>query len=215
MIYTVGHSTMSQELFLGLTKDLDVLMDVRSHPTSKWPQFRMENMSSYLGNRYKWEPRLGGWDKQHINLVDDFSKYHVDILAYTKGKFPKQRIDPKIKEGIEEDRPHWYNQGLWDYQFFMTLPEFIDGADELIERSKSINIGICCCECLWWCCHRSMISDYLFYKGVEAVHLQPKTTLHSKVISNRIERYHPDVLSIWGKPNYIKNEQPEQQLIFK
>lgn len=79
----------------------------------------------------------------------------------------------------------------------MSLPEFLAGADRLIERGRTEDVGIMCCECLWWKCHRSMIADYLCFRGGDAVHLQPQLKAHSKALGNRLERYDPDVFSAW------------------
>lgn len=217
MIYTVGHSTLEEDKFIDMISGhLDTIIDIRSHPTSRWEQFRKENLENWLPKQdinYELDLRLGGWREKHIELTDKFKKFGVNIPGYSKGKFPKQIISKEIKENktkpLSDDwlsmpdkeaakkTPSWYNQGLWDYQWFMTLPEFIEGANDLIKRSKKENIGIMCCECLWWKCHRSMVSDFLTYKGVESIHLQPKCTKHSSVISNRLERYHPLVKEIW------------------
>lgn len=198
MIYTVGHSTMQKQEFLHLVSRIDEIWDIRSHPGSRWEQFRKEEMEQWLpdhGIDYLWVPQLGGWRSDHEPLAERFKEYHVDIPAYVKGKFPKQRISKEIS-GQEE--PYWYNQGLWDFQFFMTLDEFFRGVDDLVRESRRKNIGIMCCECLWWKCHRSMVADYLVHIGYDAVHLQPKYTLHSDCIGNRLERYHPHVLGIWN-----------------
>ena len=197
-IYTVGHSTLSQEDFLLLIKDIDTIIDIRSHPTSKWPQFWQENMVQWLAANnkgYIWEPGLGGWDVRHSILRDEMSNHGVILDSYLKGKFPKQtiakdRLAPTIK-------PEWTNQGLYDYSWFMTLNEFFKAADRIITLGKTQNIAILCCEVLWWKCHRSMVSDYLVYKDIQVTHLQPKITDHKGVLGNRIERYHPDIIKSW------------------
>ncbi len=142
MIYTIGHSILSTEQFLKVIEPVDIVMDVRSHPGSKWEQFNKENLEKWLpenNKKYIWEPRLGGWSAKHLTLIEQFSKYNVDIAAYAKSKFPKQRI---AKNNKPSDVPTWYNQGLWDYQFFMTLPEFVDGINNLLKISDNANVGI-------------------------------------------------------------------------
>lgn len=195
MIYTIGHSTLSESDFLAVAEPLDEVWDIRSHPSSKWPQFCKENISRWLpdkGKSYVWVPSLGGWTERHLHLSDQYRDVGVDVSVYAKGKFPKQRI----ASGLErKDKPTWYNQGLWDYQWFMTLDEFRVGVERLIEESKDKNIGIMCCELLWWKCHRSMVADYLLYHDVDCVHLQPKLVSHSKCVGNRLERYESGVLS--------------------
>lgn len=207
MIYTIGHSTLSQEAFLELVvqSGIQTVMDVRSHPTSKWPQFRKIELEAWLPNNkigYEWEPRLGGWDVQHAPFVEQMAMVHVDLKPYLLGKFPKQRIAKKtptypLLEG-QISKPLWTNLGFYDYQYFMTIPEFFEGADALIKRGESEEVAIMCCELLPWRCHRSMIADYLVYRNVEVVHLQPKRKSHREMLGNRLERYELDVRAVWA-----------------
>lgn len=208
-IHTFGHSTLPEEAGQKLLRDNDIstLIDVRSHPTSKWPQWRLEALSlwnaSNCGIEYRWWPELGGWDKRHLPLADQMAKYGVDVPVYARGKFPKQRIGV-LKPGCScggSDRPSWTNQGLWDYQFFMTLPEFDRRLDQLIAEfdNPDKHCAIMCCELLWWKCHRSMIADRLANLDVPCIHLQPKLTPHVRALGNRLERYHPDVAAHWAE----------------
>jgi len=194
MIFTIGHSKLDQESFESLIANIDEVWDVRSHPGSKWPQFNKEFLENWLPS-YRWVPELGGWREKHLPLKEQFRDREVDLEAYAGRRFPKQRIAGK-KEA-DPASPSWYSQGLWDFQWFMTLPEFLGGVDELVEAGRTRNVGIMCCEVLWWKCHRSMIADCLHFRGIDSVHLQPKLTKHSRAVGNRIERYHPDVLRSW------------------
>lgn len=208
MLFTVGHSNISLDAFMKVMESgpghIDVLMDVRSHPTSKWEQFRKEELQHSMPARgvgYVWEPRLGGWTADHMALFDVFKEYGVNISAYARGKFPKQRIAPKRADcepgPLFGSKPEWTNQGLYDYSWFESLTEFLDGADELMRLATSRNVAIMCCESLWWKCHRSMISDYVVWAGGDALHLQPKLTSHKKSIGNRIERYDTRIIEAW------------------
>ena len=65
MIVTIGHSTLSQDGFLGLLAEdgVRLLWDVRSYPTSHWAWFRREQLERWLpavGVEYVWAPALGG-----------------------------------------------------------------------------------------------------------------------------------------------------------
>ncbi|MFA5203027.1 MAG: DUF488 domain-containing protein [Lentisphaeria bacterium] len=211
MIYTIGHSTMSSEDFVKIAAPLKTVIDIRSHPTSRWEQFRKEEMQRWLQNAgigYEWWPSLGGWSEKHADLIPKFEPLLVDVAAYVRGKFPKQRIAkgtkcPEPSENIQESlpgiRPAWTNQGLYDYSWFMSLPEFIQGAEELIQRGESEDIGIMCCEVLWWKCHRSMVADYVVFRKHEVFHLQPKLSSHTKAIGNRLDRYDPRIIEAWNK----------------
>jgi len=121
--------------------------------------------------------------------------YLVDVRAYSNGKFPKQRIG---KNNQPSDKPYWWNQGLWDYSWFMTLPEFLDGIDKLIEQSKSQRLGIMCCEAVPWRCHRSMIADYLIYRDIESFHIfGGRIKSHTSMLGNRLERYDRTIIKKW------------------
>jgi len=200
MIYSIGHSTLEIPKFLELIKEIDVVLDVRSHPTSHWPQYRQEEMQQWLpknGKKYEWEPGLGGWDKRHSPLLEEMKQYDVDLTSYLKGKFPKQTIAKKIQNYplFEGSKPTWTSRGLYDYSFFMKTNEFKDALGKLMERKE--NIGILCCELLWWKCHRSMISDVIVYQKSDVVHLQPKRVKHSDVIGNRLSRYDQRIIENW------------------
>jgi len=66
-IWTIGHSSRSIETFLELLRehDIQVLVDVRSFPTSKVEHFKREEMESWLpeqGIEYIWLGKeLGGY----------------------------------------------------------------------------------------------------------------------------------------------------------
>lgn len=214
MIFTIGHSTHSEQEFVTAARGLDRIIDVRSHPTSRWPQHRKQELEEWLpeyGIAYEWMPALGGWTARH------YPEYHeamadigVDLGAYSKGAFPKQRIGRDRPERCDPNNPAWTNQGLYDYAWYTTLPEFQVGVAQLVQRfgtSQDERVGLMCCEALWWKCHRSMIADYLYFKGVWVGHLPPKppkreTTPrfkpHADAIGNRIERYPRAVIETWA-----------------
>ncbi|MEM1588921.1 MAG: DUF488 domain-containing protein [Candidatus Bathyarchaeia archaeon] len=68
-IWTIGHSNRSINTFLELLREheIQVLVDVRSFPTSKIEHFKRENMEKWLpenGIEYVWLGReLGGYRK--------------------------------------------------------------------------------------------------------------------------------------------------------
>jgi hypothetical protein len=213
MIFTIGHSTHSIDEFLTAARGLDLIIDVRSHPTSRWEQHRKENLQNWLpqhGIAYEWWPSLGGWTKKHYKPhAAAMFDVDVDLAVYSKGAFPKQRIGRDRPERCDPDRPAWTNQGLYDYAWYTALPEFQDGVSALIERfgsSRTESAAIMCCEALWWKCHRSMIADCLYFRGTWCGHLPPKppkrpTTprwkVHADAIGNRIERYPAPVIETW------------------
>jgi len=206
-LFSFGHSTLSREDASRILTDagVRVLVDVRSHPGSKWPQFQKESLELWApedGMRYEWWPELGGWDKRHLPLAAEMLARGVDVRPYAGVKFPKQRIamnqEPDARqEFLPAVKPTWTNTGLRDYSWFMCLDEFLEGADRLADLGRREDVAFMCAEVLWWKCHRSMIADYLAFLGEDVVHLQPKRTLHSAAIGNRLDRYDGEIVRKW------------------
>lgn len=72
-IWTVGHSTHPIDEFMGLLRKhgVEVLADIRSYPTSRWPQFKQEALMASLaaaGIEYVHIPELGGYRKGGYEL---------------------------------------------------------------------------------------------------------------------------------------------------
>ena len=82
-------------------------MDVRSHPTSKWPQWQWENMTEWLpaaGYELEHMPGLGGWTAAHLDRYrEPMTAVGVDLAIYAGGAFPKQRIGRSVPPGTHID----------------------------------------------------------------------------------------------------------------
>lgn len=200
-LFTVGHSNIAPGELERLLDhcNIDVLMDVRSHPgSSHCPHFnRVELMQSCKdhGIEYRWEPRLGGWLPKHEWCIPEMDAAGINIRPYMGKDFPKQAIAPKLKP--VPGKPSWTNLGLLTYSWFMTLDEFMQGVDDLVRFARGRRVAIMCAELLWWKCHRSMIADYLVWRGVNITHITPKETRHKRVIDNRLDRYDPYIIKRW------------------
>lgn len=142
-IWTVGHSTLSIESFLGRLSSfgIELLADVRSFPGSRrYPHFNKENLAASLeaeGMRYEHFRELGGRRRARPDSLN---------LA-------------------------WRNESFRGYADYMETSEFRAGIERLLELVAQQRIAIMCSEAVWWRCHRSMISDYLKVKGIEVVHI--------------------------------------------
>ena len=206
-VLTAGHSTHEPDAFLRLVRPAEVVIDVRSHRTSKWPWFHAEPFQRFVeesGRGYEWEPGLGGWDVRHAtddDLRERMAEVGVDLRAYARGVFPKQRIGRQVAAGepVEEGKPTWTNRGLLDYAWFTVQPEFREAAARLAARTD--RVVIICAEALWWKCHRSMIADYLqVVHGVTATHLLPTSGMprySNHDAGARFDRYPVEVQRIW------------------
>lgn len=235
MIISLGHSTFPAEDFIGACKTagVDIIVDTRSHPGSaKFPYYNKAAMRQWLpgaGIMYEWWPALGGWRDWHEPLARHLDEYDVDVGIYCNNAFPKQRIAKK--KPIGEDNTGFTNYGFFDYQFYMAMPEFMHAVDALIARGLPEPFGLqwdfgvgdtppvkqqgvpsmacICCEACWTRCHRSMIADYLGWRGLEMFHVVPrfrkvklprtvaKLQPHSSVMRERLKRYHPRVIEAW------------------
>lgn len=180
MIYTVGHSTLTQDEFTTLLAGASIrrLWDVRSYPSSHWDWFRRERLETWLpqaGVEYRLVSALGG--RRSARGADG-------------GK--------TTRSAAQESLPlAWQQEGFINYQWHMTTEEFFAVADELAELGGREDIAIMCAEGLWWRCHRSMIADYLVFAGSEVIHLQPKPTRHA--LGDRLGRYDPEVPAAWHR----------------
>ena len=190
MLYTIGHSTHPWEKFVAILDDnaVELLIDVRSHPGSRrHPQFNRDHMSEQLGSRYMFMGDvLGGPSDGEYSDPLNFPKHHIG----------KQR--PGHKKGEVPMFPTWTNQGLFDYGVWMAGPVFRKGLTQLQEICAAKRAAICCCELLWWKCHRSMVADAYEAWGGEAFHIWPDKNPSRHILGNRLERYEKDTQALWA-----------------
>jgi uncharacterized protein (DUF488 family) len=213
MIYSLGHSTLSERDFAEAchVAGVKIIFDVRSHPGSAAnPQFNQKTMAGWLrdvGIGYEWWPALGGWEETYVGHVRsvEYGRYDVDVMAYCHNAFPKQRINKKTPEGYG-----FTNYGFYDYQFFQTIEEYRLSIRRLTERVAD-NGAMVCCEARWPQCHRTMLADHLGFLGIDVVHLEPrfrkikqprtvvKETSHERFLVERLQRYHKFVIETWKR----------------
>ena len=144
-IYTIGHSTLLFDEFVGRLKSFRVaiLADIRSLPGSKrWPQFNREAMEEHLPNRgveYVWLQALGG----------------------------------RRSRGLGKSSPNmaWEKLSFRNYADYMLTPDFAAGIDALLSIARRGTTAIMCAEALYWRCHRRLVSDYLVSHGVAVEHI--------------------------------------------
>jgi uncharacterized protein (DUF488 family) len=142
VIFTVGHSTRSQEELIAILREagVELLVDVRRFPGSRrHPQFGKEALRAGLteaGIAYRHEPDLGG------------------------------RRDPR------PDSPNtvWRVAAFRGYADHMASPEFRAALERLIAPAAG-PAAVMCAEAVPWKCHRQLIADALVARGVEVVHL--------------------------------------------
>ena len=140
-IFTIGHSTLPIDRFLGLLRTFGIerLVDIRTVPRSRHnPQFNADALSGALaGSRvdYMPMPSLGGLRRPR------------------------------------KDSPNtgWRNESFRGYADYMQTPAFAEALEKLIAASREKRVAIMCAEALPWRCHRSLVADALAIRGVPAI----------------------------------------------
>ncbi|HET7755193.1 MAG TPA: DUF488 domain-containing protein [Anaeromyxobacteraceae bacterium] len=65
----------------------------------------------------------------------------------------------------------WRNASFRGYADHMLTPEFAEGLDELRALAKEGPVAIMCAEAVPWRCHRSLVADALWARGVVVGHV--------------------------------------------
>jgi uncharacterized protein (DUF488 family) len=142
-IFTVGHSTLSSDAFIGLLGryGIELLADVRTVPRSRHnPQFNSDALARSLreaGIEYVALPGLGGLRR------------------------------------ARKDSPNggWRNESFRGYADYMQTPAFATALQTLIDLSRQKRVAIMCAEAVPWRCHRSLVADALHARGIPAVEI--------------------------------------------
>ena len=143
-IWTIGHSTRAIDEFISLLQanQIKLLADVRSLPGSnRYPQFNKETLADSLGK--------AGICYEHFSEL---------------GGRRKPRNDSRHRA--------WRNASFRGYADYMETGEFHKGVQGLLDLAADAGpTAMMCAEAVWWRCHRSLISDYLKARGIEAMHI--------------------------------------------
>jgi|SRR5579871_6397171 len=160
-IFTLGHSTLPIEQFLGLLQayGIEQLADVRTIARSRHnPQFNSDALTASLataGIEYLPMPELGG------------------------------RRHPR------PDSPNagWRNQSFRGYADYMQTVPFQHAVEQLILMGRARRTAIMCAEAVPWRCHRSLVADALGVRDVAAVEILSATNyrLHALTPFARVD----------------------------
>ena len=142
-VWTVGHSTLSGDVFAALlaAHEIEQVADVRTVPKSRrHPHFHTDVLSGDLrarGVAYAHLPRLGGW----------------------------RPARPDSPNGA------WRNTSFRGYADYAMSEEFATGLAQLRELAATRRTAMMCSEALWWRCHRRLIADRLVVAGDSVCHI--------------------------------------------
>jgi uncharacterized protein (DUF488 family) len=82
--------------------------------------------------------------------------------------------------GLRRPRPDspnaaWRNLSFRGYADHMQTEDFARGLEELRVLAHEGPVAIMCAEALRWRCHRSLVADALYARGVQVLHLTSRT----------------------------------------
>lgn len=142
-IWTIGHSTHSIEVFIGILHSFQIesLVDIRMYPGSRrYPHFNKETFERSLANAK--------------------IKYHhlVELGGRRKAK-------PDSKN------TGWRVAAFKGYADYMETDAFHHGVQTLKDIATKQRTVYMCSEAVWWSCHRALVSDYLKVEGWTVMHI--------------------------------------------
>jgi len=143
IIYTVGHSTHSPDIFIGMLQSFGIRMlaDIRRFPGSrKYPWFNQESLAAAL--------------RQH-----DIGYTHLEDLGGRRKALPDSKNN------------RWRNPSFRGYADYMETEAFKQAAGRLEVIALEQPTAYMCSEAVWWRCHRALVSDYLKAKGWTVLHI--------------------------------------------
>jgi uncharacterized protein (DUF488 family) len=89
----------------------------------------------------------------------------------------------------------WHNASFRGYADYMLTGEFEEGLVELRALAREATVAVMCAEAVPWRCHRSLLADALFARGVVVEHIvgrgstRPHRLTPFAVIEGRSVRY--------------------------
>ena len=153
IVLTVGHSTLPIEKFLELLKAHGVteLVDVRTVPRSR---------HNPQFNKEALPESLAAVGIKYLHMPGLGGLRHAERDSINTG---------------------WRNSSFRGYADYMQTPEFERSLEELIRLSNRDRIALMCAEAVPWRCHRSLIADALWARGIRTEDIMSPTRrqLHS------------------------------------
>lgn len=163
-IWTIGHSTRSQEEFVNSLRSFGIraLVDVRRFPGSKkYPQFNVSELGKYL-------PAVG--------------------ISYIVNSGLGGRREPKP----DSKNTAWRHKAFRGYADYTETGEFEAAVKELMDAALLQSTAYMCSEAVWWRCHRAIISDYLKERGWNVKHIMKEYVVVDHPFTSAFLEMHPE-----------------------
>lgn len=143
VILTIGHSIHALETFIQLLKahGVTLVADVRTMPRS--------------------------WHNPQFNKETLPEQLKLAGIGYVHlpglGGLRRARVDSPNRG--------WRTPGFRGYADYMQTPEFAKHLEALIQLARRNRLALMCAEAVPWRCHRSLIADALFLRGILVEHI--------------------------------------------
>jgi uncharacterized protein (DUF488 family) len=146
-IYTVGHSTRSAEELVELlhAHGIRTLVDIRTVPRSR---------TNPQFNQDALPKTLARADLRYVHLP---------------------RLGGLRRARKDSPNGAWRNASFRGYADYMQTDEFARGLEELRALTGDGPLALMCAEAVRWRCHRSLVADALYARGVVAQHITSRT----------------------------------------
>jgi uncharacterized protein (DUF488 family) len=137
-LFTIGHSTRRIDLFLRLLRSHDIkqVIDIRTIPKSR-------RNPQFNDTALAASLEAGGMVYVHLK----------DLGGLRRAKTGSMNLG-------------WRNAGFRGYADYMQTPQFTAALDRAIDLAKKTPTVLMCAEAVPWRCHRSLVADALFVRGI-------------------------------------------------
>ncbi|MFY0529165.1 DUF488 family protein [Archangium gephyra] len=175
-IYTVGHSTRSAQELVDLLQahGIQTLVDIRTVPRSR---------TNPQFNQDALPRTLAPADIRYVHLP---------------------RLGGLRRASKDSPNSAWRNLSFRGYADYMQTDEFTRGLEELRELTPDGPLALMCAEAVRWRCHRSLVADALYARGVEVRHITSRTRAEPHKLTPFAELHGRQVLYPGGREGSLE-----------
>ena len=165
IIYTIGHSTRSLEEFISMLTsfNINLVADIRSYPCSR---------------------RYPHFNKEALEV--SLPEHGINYIHF-------KDLGGRRKPAKDSKNVAWKNDAFRGYADYMETETFKAAIAELEQIAIKQPAAYMCSEAVWWRCHRSLVSDYLKWKGWTVLHIMTENkseehpyTSPAKIINDKL-----------------------------
>ena len=142
-VFTLGHSTLPIERFMAVLQiyGIERLVDIRTITRSRH------------------NPQFN-----NSTLAESLSTQHLEYAHI-------QALGGLRRARKDSPNTGWRNASFRGYADYMQTEEFQDALEGLIHLSRRKRVAIMCAEAVPWRCHRSLVADALWVRGIPVVEI--------------------------------------------